>query len=100
MTEYFLEEEGRASSAGEISSFRDKLSQTMDQLNEEREHRMRLEDVRAKNRQEELNLQQREMALREAKDKRDAKRDKMMFHLFKKYVTKAAEGDSSDGDLD
>mmetsp|Transcript_13487 Transcript_13487/g.20285 ORF Transcript_13487/g.20285 Transcript_13487/m.20285 type:complete len:151 (-) Transcript_13487:90-542(-) len=99
ITEYFLEEEGRASSAGEISSFREKLAETVDKLNEDRDHRIRLEEVREKNRQEELKLQQRDMALREAKEKRDAKRDKMMLQLFSKFVTKAA-ADSSDADGD
>lgn len=99
--EYFLEEEGRASSSGaEISSFRDKLSETMDKLKEDREHRLHLDEIREKNRQEELKLQERELKLREAKDKREAKKDKLMLKLLSKFVTKSAASSSDDAGND
>lgn len=99
LAEYFLEEDGRASLAGEISSFRDKLSETVEKLNESREQRLKVEEKREHNREVELKLREREMQLQEARSKREAKKDKMMLKLLEKFVTsKAAESSDDDSE--
>lgn len=96
LDDFYLEERRACSS---VSNSCDWFSENFDAMKEMREATMKFEkkkeQARRAERQQELFLEERKLKLLEAKEKREAKKDRMMLKLMTKMARKLSEGGAS-----